>query len=305
MRKPLPVLLSAIENTSKIKPESSGIGSEKIRAMAVEAAKLAQQKVAGGHFGTVYETGPGTVTKEIRSEKKKQKLLNEINMQARAAELGIAPKIESASLMPVRIEDKIIPLNQELNPNMRGEITMQDLRDNYVILGVNTGDPYAHYRSLDFTGAPFPGMVIETNPELSINQIKKAKLDTHKQVAQLALNNISLHDRHFQNIFVNKMTGRPMQIDFGIATEIKNNREKASNISLQVSQGLHMAGLKEEALIFKGIMDELLSSDPDAALDVAKQGLSRLQKIKQPINPKTYSYATVPGPEYFISPLGD
>lgn len=304
MRKPLPVLLSAIENTSKIKPESSGIGSEKIRAMAVEAAKRAQKKIGGGHFGTVYEAGPGIVTKEIESEKK-QKLLNEINMQAKAAELGIAPKIESVSLTPVGTEDKILSLNQELNPNIRGEITMQDLRNNYVPLGVNVGDPYAHYRSLDFTGAPFPGMVIETNPELSINQIKKAKLDTHKQVAQLALNNISLHDRHFQNIFVNKMTGRPMQIDFGIATEIKNNREKASNISLQVSQGLHMAGLKEEALIFKGIMDELLSSDPDAALDVAKQGLSRLQKIKQPINPKTYSYATVPGPEYFISPLGD
>lgn len=296
-------MFRAVKNIlAKKRPVNPTVGPEEVRAMAAEAARRAQQRIGEGQFGQVYETGPGLVTKEIALEQK-QKLLNEINMQAKAAELGIAPKIHEASLMPPRIGEKVIPLEPGINPKMRGEITMQDLRDNYVPLGVNTGDLQGHYRSPDFTGAPPPGVYIEANPQLTSKQVEKAKLETHKQLAQLALNDISLGDRHSQNIFVHQMTGRPMQIDFGGATSITSNRQKAANLSLSVTAGLNAAGLREEASILQGVVADLLYTDPAAALDVAKQGLSRLQKIKQPLNPERYKYATVDRPEDFISGL--
>ena len=267
---------------NKKSPVSSGIGPEEVRAMAMEAAARAQKRIGGGQFGQVYETGPGLVTKEIDLERK-QKLLNEINMQAKAAELGIAPKIQSASVMPPKLGQTVVAIEPGFNPHVRGEIVMQDLRSNYMPLGVNTGDPNAHYLEPDFTGGPAPGRFIELNPNLTDQQIQKAKLDTHKQLAQLALNNISLTDRHVENIFVNKMTGRPMQIDFGLSEQIVNPMQKAAVLSTHVKNGLEAAGLPEEASIFYATTSSLLTQDPEMALDVAKQGLSRLQKIKSPI----------------------
>lgn len=271
-------MVNAVKNILiKKRPVASGVGPEEVRAMAAEAARRAQQRIGGGQFGQVYETGPGLVTKEITLEKK-QNLLNEINMQAKAAELGIAPKIQEASLMPPRIGERVIPIEPGVNPNMRGEITMQDLRNNYIPAGTS---------------------VIDTN-----SLTKQQNLDQAKQMSILALNNINLHDRHPGNIMFHKMTGRPMQLDFGSVTSTTSNRQKAANLSLSVAEGLNAAGLKEEASIFKRVVEDLIFTDPDAALDVAKQGLSRLQKIKQPLNPERYKYATVDRPEDFISVLG-
>ncbi len=265
-------MLSAIKNILKQKqPVRPGVSPEEVRAMAAEAAKRAKQRIGGGQFGQVYEASPGFVVKEITLENK-QNLLNEINTQARAAELGLAPKIQSASLDLPKIGDKVIPLEPGPNPKMRGDIVMQDLRENY------------------------------NQAEVFTNQ---QQLDQAKQMARLSLNNISLGDRHSGNIMFNKTTGRPIQLDFGGTSILKNDRQKASNLSLSVAQGLHAAGLKEEALIFSGTVQDLLYTDPAMALDVAKQGLSRLQKIKAPITPDKYSYATVDNPQDFISFLGN
>jgi hypothetical protein len=265
-------VLNLIKNIlNKKPPVRPGVGPEEVRAMAAEAARRAQQRIGGGQFGQVYETSPGFVTKEIALEKK-QNLLNEINMQAKAAELGLAPKIQSASLDLPKIGDRVIPLGPGSNPEMRGDIVMQDLRENY------------------------------NHAEVFTNQ---QQLDQSKQMARLGLNNISLGDRHSGNIMFNKTTGRPIQLDFGGASILKNDRQKAANLSLSVAEGLHAAGLKEEALIFRGTVQDLLYTDPAMALDVAKQGLSRLQKIKAPITPDKYSYATVDNPQDFISFLGN
>lgn len=291
-------MFSVVKNIlAKKRPIASEIGPEEVRAMAAEAAKRAQQRLGGGQFGQVYETGPELVTKEITLEKK-QNLLNEINMQVKAAELGIAPRIVEASLMAPRIGGKTVTLEPGINPNMRGEIVMQDLRSNYVPLGVNTGDPDGHYKSPDFTGGPVPGRYIETNPQLTNKQVEKAKLDTHKQLAQLALKNISLNDRHSENIFVHKMTGRPMQIDFGLSEQITTPKQKAAVLVNHVKNGLQTAGLNEEAFILNGIVADLLDKNPEMALDIAKQGLSRLQKIKTPIKPEKYVRAI--DPERFL-----
>ena len=265
-------MFSFVKNIlAKKKPVSNTVGIEEIRAMAAEAAKRAQQKIGGGQFGQVYETSPGIVTKEISLEKK-QNFLNEINAQAKAAELGVAPQIQSVSLLPPRIGQTVVKLEPGNNPTVRGEIEMQDLRNNY---------------------------------EHIENMTNQNMLDQAKQMSFLTLNNISLGDRHAGNIMFNKLTGRPVQLDFGRPSNITNNRQKAASLSLDVAQGLHAAGLKEEAAIFHGIVADLLYTDPDMALDVAKQGLSKLQKIKQPIDPNVYKYATVERPEDFISILGN
>jgi hypothetical protein len=271
-------MLKTILNVLKQKsPVNPSLSPEEVRQYAVQAAKKA--RVGGGHFGQVYAVSPGTVVKEIENESK-QKLLNEINLQAQAAEMGIAPTIQEVGLGPLQAFGKTFPLEEGPNPRMRGEIEMQDLRENYVPLGVNIGDPMAHYRSPEFTGGPPPGKLIANNPALTQTQINKARLDTHKQLAQLALKNINLTDRHSENIFVHKMTGRPMQIDFGLAEQIKTPQQKAAVLSLHVANGFKSAGLEEEASIFLATTSSLLEQNPNMALDVAKQGLSRLQKIK-------------------------
>jgi len=255
---------------NKKQPISNTVSMEEIHAMAAEAARRAQQKIGSGQFGQVYEASPGFVVKEIGLENK-QNLLNEINMQAKAAELGLAPKIQSASLDLPRIGNMVIPLEPGPNPKMRGDIVMQDLRENY--------------------------NQVET---LTTQQ----RLDQAKQMARLSLNNISLPDRHAGNVMFNKTTGRPIQLDFGGTSTLKNDRQKASNLARSVAEGLHAAGLKEEAAILHGVVSDFLITDPKAALDIAKQGLSRLQKIKAPIDPGQYAYATVNSPENFISHLG-
>jgi hypothetical protein len=273
-------VLSLIKDIlNKKPPVRPGVGPEEVRAMAAEAARRAQQKIGSGQFSEVYATSPGLVTKEIALEKK-QKLLNEINLQAKAAELGIAPAIESVVLAPPRIGQTVVPLEPGINPSMRGEITMQDLRTNYTPAG--TAD-------------------ISLNDQLN----KQQYLNQAKQMSVLALNNVSLSDRHPGNVMFHKMTGRPIQLDFGLSEPIRSDRQKAANISSAVADGLHAAGLKEEAQIFQGAVADFLMTDPRMALDIAKQGLSRLQKIKTPIDPKQYVYATVDSPEDFISALGN
>jgi tRNA A-37 threonylcarbamoyl transferase component Bud32 len=250
-------MLGAIKNILKQKqPVRPGVSPEEVRAMAAEAARRAQQRIGGGQFGQVYEASPGFVVKEITLENK-QNLLNEINTQARAAELGLAPKIQSASLNLPKIGDRVIPLEPGPNPKMRGDIVMQDLRENY------------------------------DQAEVFTNQ---QQLDQAKQMARLSLNNIGLGDRHSGNIMFNRTTGRPIQLDFGLSETITSNTQKAANLSLAVTQGLKAAGLMDEATILQGVVADLLQKDPEMALDVAKQGLSRLQKIKTPVNPQEYVY---------------
>lgn len=247
-------------------PVQQGASLEDVRLMAARAAQ--RQKVGSGQFGQVYEGIPGSVIKEIPLEEKDD-LINEINLQAKAAELGIAPRIQETYMGPPQIGDTKVPIGPGPNPQMRGKITMQDLRQNYTQLGTPT-DLY--------------------NPQLNEAQIKIAEVETYKQLSQLALNGIALHDRHGQNIFVHNMTGRPMQIDFGLAQKLETPSQRAGMLAYNVGSGLQAAGLHEEASTLIQLVNEvgqfnpmtMSYENPEAALNMAKQGLSRLQKIKSP-----------------------
>jgi hypothetical protein len=241
--------------------------------LATLAAKRHKEVVGQGAFGVVYADAPGTVVKKIAGETP-EKILNEINLQAKAAELNIAPTLKTAQINPS-------------GPDVGGSITMQDLRKNYVRLGEPVADmPYPREGVVEIAGEGYNSY----DPSLNSAQITQAKVNTHKQLAQLALNNVMLEDRHVGNIFVNKMSNRPMQIDFGLATEIKTPSQKAGALAYHVGNGLNAAGLNEEARLFSQLVNEVgqfnimtnAYDNPEAALDMAKQGLSRLQKIKTP-----------------------
>jgi hypothetical protein len=238
---------------------------------ALRAAKLAVQhklgkEIGSGQFSTVYETTPGLVAKVIESEKKNN-VINEINMQQKAATLGAAPQINTVDIKGLEAFGKRFPIEPGPNPEVKAEIVMQDLRNNY--------KPASTTFLKDYETR------VLTN---------KQNLDQAKQMSLLALNNIALSDRHPGNIMFNRTTGRPIQLDFGLSEAITSNTQKAANLSLAVTQGLKAAGLMDEATILQGVVADLLQKDPEMALDVAKQGLSRLQKIKTPVNPQEYVY---------------
>ena len=47
-------------------------------------------------------------------------------------------------------------------------------------------------------------------------------------LGQLALKGVRLEDRHNGNVLYNKMTGRPMQLDFGIAGRVEGSEQVAT-----------------------------------------------------------------------------
>ena len=112
---------------------------------------------------------------------------------------------------------------------------------------------------------------------------RKINIQTAQQLGHLALKGIRLEDRKADNMVQNKMTGRPMQLDFGIAGRVEGS-EQVATLAMATSEGFESAGLIEEAAIYRAtVMDLLEGGDVSDAMDVAKQGFSRLQKIKEPV----------------------
>tara|TARA_Y100000401_G_scaffold116274_1_gene121642 strand:- start:2738 stop:3397 length:660 start_codon:yes stop_codon:yes gene_type:complete len=111
----------------------------------------------------------------------------------------------------------------------------------------------------------------------------KNAIRVNQQLGQLALKGIDLDDRHVGNIVYNKMTGRPMQLDFGRARNVAGEDQVAA-LANATEAGLTAAGLGDVAQIYRDTVYDLLAGgDVADAMDVAKQGFSRLQKIKEPI----------------------
>ena len=182
---------------------------------------------------------------------------------------GDAPKvIEEADLQAVAAEMGFAPkvAGVETFPGGIGNrIEMADVRDNFETHGTN------------YRGYP----------------IGKDAVRVNQQLGQLALKGVRLEDRHNGNVLYNKATGRPMQLDFGIAGRVEGS-EQVATLAMATSEGLESAGLIEEAAIYRAtVMDLLEGGDVSDAMDVAKQGFSRLQKIKEPVKGRVPSAKTV------------
>ena len=102
-----------------------------------------------------------------------------------------------------------------------------------------------------------------------------------QQLGQLALKGVRLDDRKADNMMQNKMTGRPMQLDFGIADRV-TAEDQVMALADATEDGFRAAGIGDIGDIFRDTVYDLINGGQIAeAMDVAKQGFSRLQKIKQ------------------------
>ena len=198
--------------------------------------------IGAGASGVVYASDvPGNVMKQsIQPDGLfpgvQASLIDEANIQAIAAEMGIAPKIAGI---------------ETFRGGIGNRIEMADVRPNF---------------ELHRTNSQFPS----GRDAVRVNQ----------QLGQLALKGVRLEDRHNGNVLYNKATGRPMQLDFGIAGKLEGS-EKAAWLTHVTAEGFEAAGLTDVASIYRAtVMDLLEGGDVDDAMDVAKQGFSRLQKIK-------------------------
>jgi len=209
------------------------------------AANRSEPIGAGGNAVVYASDVPGNVMKQLSYPDQGKfglpgdapKVIEEADLQAVAAEMGIAPRVAGLETFPGGIGNRI---------------EMSDVRDNFETHGDN------------YRGFPTGRDAVRVN----------------QQLGQLALKGVRLEDRHNGNVLYNKATGRPMQLDFGIAGRVEGS-EKAAWLTHVTAEGFEAAGLSDVASIYRAtVMDLLEGGDVDDAMDVAKQGFSRLQKIK-------------------------
>ena len=203
------------------------------------AANRSEPIGTGGNAVVYASDVPGNVMKQSHVADESfpgRSLEDEVNLQAIAAEMGIAPRVAGLEKFPGGIGNRI---------------EMSDVRSNFEPHGNDTQFPSGR-------------------DAVRVNQ----------QLGALALKGVRLEDRHNGNVLYNKATGRPMQLDFGIAGRVEGS-EQVATLAMATADGFEAAGLNDVAGIYRAtVMDLLEGGDVADAMDVAKQGFSRLQKIK-------------------------
>ena len=207
------------------------------------------KQVGEGAFGTVYEgITPGRVVKTFKDINDDVDYLK-YEFEAAANEAYLQQLAASRGLAP-----RVTGMGaSSFSPGPL--IEMEDMRDMYETVASRYGGR-----------AP-----------------RSVRVKTQQQVGQMALMGIEAADRNPGNVMVNRFTGKPIQIDFGVAEAIGATRgdyKQVRTLKNATTDGLNAAGLVEEAEIYDGIVSELMEKgDLAGAFDVAKQGFSRLQKI--------------------------
>ena len=75
-----------------------------------------------------------------------------------------------------------------------------------------------------------------------------------------------------------------MLIDYGITYDLTRDAAKAQALAEATADGFAAAGIPDAGDILRGIVfDHLEGGQAKEAYDVARQGFSRLQKIKHPL----------------------
>ena len=204
--------------------------------------KLSQNRenlIGYGSYGQVY---PSDVAGNVMKEKHQYSgagddYVAEADLQAIAAELGMAPRVAGVETFRGGIGDRI---------------EMADARPNFEARKSTKSSQWPTGRDA-----------------VRVNQ----------QLGQLALKGVDLDDRHNGNVMYNKMTGRPLQLDFGKARRVEGEDQVAA-LTNATEAGLTAAGLGDVAEIYSATVYDLLAGgDVAEAMDVAKQGFSRLQKL--------------------------
>ena len=203
------------------------------------AANRSEPIGTGGNAVVYASDVPGNVMKQGHVADESfpgRSLTDEANLQAIAAEMGIAPRVAGLETFPGGIGNRI---------------EMADVRTNF--------EPHGN-------ASKFPS----GRDAVRVNQ----------QLGGLVLKGVDLDDRHTGNIMYNKMTGRPLQLDFGRSRNVAGEDQVAA-LTNATEAGFVAAGLGDVAEIYSATVYDLLAGgDVAEAMDVAKQGFSRLQKIK-------------------------
>ena len=209
------------------------------------AANRSEPIGTGGNAVVYASDVPGNVMKQLTHRDEGRfglpgetpKVIDEANLQAIAAEMGIAPRVAGV---------------ETFRGGIGNRIEMEDVRNNFETHG---------RRAREFpTG----------RDAVRVNQ----------QLGALALKGVDLDDRHNANVVYNKMTGRPMQLDFGIGGRV-SGEDQVMALANATADGFEAAGIGDVAAIYRDTVYDLLAGgDVADAMDVAKQGFSRLQKIK-------------------------
>jgi len=214
------------------------------------------EPIGAGANAVVYASDvPGNVMKQSSradSHEYANDFEKEVNLQAIAAEMGIAPRVAGLETFPGGIGNRI---------------EMADVRQNYELL---PQDPVIGPEAVS-SFVPGAGYA-EDLPKFAVRHAQ--------QMGQLALKGVRLEDRHDGNVMRHRITGRPLQLDFGIAGRVEGS-EQVATLAHATAEGFEAAGLDDVASIYRAtVMDLLEGGDVADAMDVAKQGFSRLQKIK-------------------------
>ena len=217
-------------------------------AQYLREGKLAANRtepIGQGGNAVVYASDvPGNVIKQLTYHDEGKfglpgdvpKVIDEANLQAIAAEMGIAPRVVGV---------------ETFRGGIGNRIEMADVRTNF--------EPHGD-------SAQFPS----GRDAVRVNQ----------QLGALALKGVRLDDRHNGNVLYNKMTGRPMQLDFGIAGRVEGS-DQVATLANATADGFEAAGAKEVADIYRfEVMDLLEGGDVEDAMKAAKRGFALLQKIK-------------------------
>jgi len=202
--------------------------------------------IGQGGNAVVYASDlPGNVIKQMSYQDQgkfglpgdKPKVIDEANLQAIAAEMGIAPRVAAV---------------ETFRGGIGNRIEMEDVSNNFEMHGRGARE--------------FP----QGTDAVRVNQ----------QLGQMALKGVRLEDRHNGNVVYNKMTGRPMQLDFGIADRV-SGADQVQALTEATADGFSAAGISDVGDIFRATVYDLLEGGQvTEAMDVAKQGFSRLQKLK-------------------------
>ena len=237
-------------------PKSPGTFTNDIVAKARkrEAERAREDFVGQGAYGTIYSDEPGLVRKEMISTE----ALEELNAQAIGAELGLAPRV-------VAYESAV-----HGDPEVKA-IVMQDLRDNYE----PAFDPGIHPELIDVLGAADMNTSAKN---------RRFAMDHQKQMGALALKGLEVMDRHTGNVMRHKMTGRPIQLDWGITRELSNLSDKVEALINATVEGFKASGQYDIAEIINDtVYDYVVGGQIKEAWDFTKEAFASLQKIKNPV----------------------
>ena len=243
--------------------------------------------VGEGMFGQVNELAPGYVEKTTPPV---------VEWPPRAVDSNNAGYLydarafkEEAAVQDYLSKAHIAPKVEAFNilPDGSTELISRDLRDNFE----DAGDRYTQLEST-ITGNGTSEQKAQAMAAKGILNVKR------KQQEAIAISKgVQLEDRHEGNVMVHKLTGNPIQLDFGMVTPVSGENRDYQR-ALTTVDGMRGAGLSDEADIFEGVINDLLikddqgfvtgTSNPEALKDLSQQGASRLMKIKKiPGNYKT------------------